>query len=103
MRGYLLGGVMAGALACTLTLGAVPAAQARDGIGPGGAAALGVLGGLAVGGAIAAANDPYYPGKPVYRAPPPPVYVEGPVCHFERRETIDPYGDIYVRRVRVCE
>jgi hypothetical protein len=55
MRGILLGGVVAGAMA----LGAAPAAQARDGIGPGGAAALGVLGGLAVGGAIAAANDPY--------------------------------------------
>lgn len=65
MRGILLGGVVASALA----LGTAPAAQARDGIGPGGAAALGVLGGLAVGGAIAAANDPYYPGKPVYRAP----------------------------------
>ena len=98
MRGILLGGAMAGALA----LGAAPAAHARDGIGAGGAAALGVLGGLALGGAIAAGNDPYYPGKPVYRAPPP-VYVEGPICHFERRETIDPDGDIYLRRGRVCE
>jgi len=99
MRGILLGSVVAGALA----LGTAPAAQARDGIGAGGAAALGVLGGLAVGGAIAGASDPYYPGQPVYRAPPRPVYVEGPICHFERRETIDPYGDIYIRRVRVCE
>lgn len=86
---------------------AAPAAQARDGISPGGAAALGVLGGLAVGGAIGAANaDPYYPGKPVYRAPRP-VYVEeeyvGPVCHFERRRYIDAYGDVSFRRVRVCE
>ncbi|MDP4025722.1 hypothetical protein Q8W71_24100 [Methylobacterium sp. NEAU 140] len=82
-----------------------PAAQARDGIGAGGAAALGVLGGLAVGGAIASANNGYYPGRPVYRAPPPPVYVEeyGPVCHWERRRSIDPYGDVYIRRVRVCE
>ena len=86
---------------------AAPAAQARDGISPGGAAALGVLGGLAIGGAVgAAAADPYYPGKPVYRAPRP-VYVEdeyvGPVCHFERRRTYDAYGDVYIRRVRVCE
>ncbi|GEP08590.1 hypothetical protein [Methylobacterium gnaphalii] len=82
-----------------------PAAHARDGISAGGAAALGVLGGLAVGGAIAASNDAYYPGRPVYRAPRP-VYVEedvGPVCHFERRRIIDPYGDVYFRRVRVCE
>lgn len=82
-----------------------PAAKARDGIGAGGAAALGVLGGLAVGGAIASSNNGYYPGRPVYRAPGP-VYVEddyGPVCHFERRRYIDPYGDVYFRRVRVCE
>ncbi len=88
---------------------AAPSAEARDGISPGGAAALGVLGGLAVGGALGAATaDPYYPGKPVYRAPRPrPVYVEeediGPVCHFERRRYIDAYGDVYFRRVRVCE
>jgi hypothetical protein len=82
-----------------------PAAQARDGISAGGAAALGVLGGLAVGGAIASSNNGYYPGQPVYRAPRP-VYVEddgGPICHFERRRVVDPYGDVYVRRVRVCE
>ena len=84
-----------------------PTAQARDGIGPAGAAALGALGGLAVGGAIASSNNNgYYSGQPVYRAPPPPVYVEedyGPVCHFERRRTVDAYGDVYIRRVRVCE
>ncbi|GJD86534.1 hypothetical protein BHAOGJBA_0027 [Methylobacterium hispanicum] len=101
---------MVRSLAIALVVGglvAAPAAQARDGIGPGGAAALGVLGGLAVGGALGAATaDPYYPGKPVYRAPRP-VYVEeeviGPVCHFERRRYIDAYGDVYFRRVRVCE
>lgn len=82
-----------------------PAAQARDGIGPGGAAALGVIGGLAVGSAIASSNNGYYPGRPVYRAPAP-VYVEedyGPVCHFERRRYVDAYGDVLFRRVRVCE
>jgi hypothetical protein len=85
-----------------------PAAQARDGIGPAGAAALGAIGGLAVGSAIASsANNGYYPGQPVYQAPPPrPVYVEedyGPVCHFERRRYVDAYGDVILRRVRVCE
>ena len=59
-------------LATSLVVGSLatlaPAAQARDGIGAGGAAALGVLGGLAVGGAIASANNGYYPGRPVYRA-----------------------------------
>ncbi|MFD0934524.1 hypothetical protein ACFQ12_04915, partial [Methylobacterium trifolii] len=70
-----------------------------------GAAALGVLGGLAVGGAIASSQNGYYPGQPVYRAPRP-AYVEedyGPVCHFERRRYVDAYGDVIVRRVRVCE
>lgn len=89
------GGLVAGA----------PAAEARDGIGAGGAAALGVLGGLAVGGAIASSQNGYYPGQPVYRAPRP-VYVEddyGPACHFERRRYVDPYGDVFFRRIRVCE
>ncbi|WP_375453969.1 hypothetical protein [uncultured Methylobacterium sp.] len=96
---YLTAALVAGSLA------AAPAAQARDGIGPGGAAALGVLGGLAVGGAIASSQNGYYPGQPVYRAPRP-VYVEdddGPVCHFERRRAINAYGDEFIRRVRVCE
>ncbi|WP_336486615.1 hypothetical protein [Methylobacterium nigriterrae] len=100
MKMFLTTALMAGGLA----LAAMPAAQARDGIGPGGAAALGVIGGLAVGGAIASSQNGYYPGRPVYRAPAP-VYVEdeGPVCHFERRRYIDPYGDVFFRRVRVCE
>ena len=101
MNKLLTTALMAGGLA----LAAAPAAQARDGIGAGGAAALGVLGGLAVGGAIASSQNSYYPGRPVYRAPPP-VYVEedvGPVCHFERRRYVDPYGDVIFRRIRVCE
>ena len=84
--------LVAALVATTVAVAAIPSAQARDGIGAGGAAALGVLGGLAIGGAIASSqNDGYYPGRPVYRAPRP-VYVEedyGPVCHFERRRTID--------------
>ena len=90
-------------LSGVLLLGAVHGAEARDrGIGAGGAAALGVLGGLAVGGAIASSQNGYYPGQPVYREPRP-VYVEEEVCHTERRGFIDAYGDEHVRRVRVCE
>lgn len=94
------------ALAASIALSAVPpAAQARDGISPGAAAALGVLGGVAVGGALAAQSDGgYYPGKRIYSAPPVErevVVVErrprrivveeevGPVCHFERRRGVD--------------
>ena len=99
MKRTLLGVAMAGMLLVTMT----PGAQARDGIGPGGAAALGVLGGLAIGGAIASSqNNGYYPGRPVYREPRP-VYVEEEVCHTERRGYIDAYGDEHIRRVRVCE
>lgn len=97
---------LAAAVLLSGVISLAPAAQARDGIGPGGAAALGVIGGLAVGSAIAgSANNGYYPGRPVYRAPPP-VYVEeddAPVCHFERRRYVDAYGDVLFRRVRVCE
>lgn len=93
--------VIAAGLAGGLALVAAPAsAWDRGGIGPGGAAALGVLGGLAVGGAIAA-NNGYYPGRPVY-GPPRPVYVE-PDCYVQRRRFVDEYGDVIVRRVRVCD
>lgn len=92
-------------LSSVLVVSAAPSAQARDrGIGAGGAAALGVLGGLAVGGAIASSQNGYYPGQPVYRAPRP-VYVEEETsyCHIERRRFIDDYGDEHIRRARVCE
>jgi hypothetical protein len=91
-------------------------AQARDGISPGAAAAVGVLGGLALGGAIgSAAASPYYPGKPVYSPPPAPVYYgrprttyietidEAPACYVKRRRYVDEFGDVVIRRVRVCE
>ncbi|KQO64056.1 MULTISPECIES: hypothetical protein [unclassified Methylobacterium] len=95
--------LVAALVAASFAVAATPSAQARDGIGAGGAAALGVLGGLAIGGAIASSqNDGYYPGRPVYRAPRP-VYVEEEVCHMERRGYVDAYGYEHIRRVRVCE
>jgi len=100
MRGSLLRTGGTAALTALILFGAHPAAQARDGIGVGGAAALGVLGGVVAGTAIASANNGYYPGRPVYVAPQP-AYEE--VCHFERRGFIDPYGVEHIRRVRVCE
>lgn len=95
--------MIASGLAAGLALTAAPAsAWDRGGIGPGGAAALGVLGGLAVGGAIAANNNAYYPGRPVYVAPPRPVYVESE-CYVQRRRYVDEFGDVVIRRVRVCD
>nr|WP_244612967.1 hypothetical protein [Methylobacterium oryzae] len=74
-----------------------PAAQAR-GIGVGGAVALGILGGVVAGSAIASANSGYYPGRQVYAAPDPYG-----ACHFERRAYVDPYGYEHIQRVEVCE
>lgn len=96
-------GLVSMSVALVLAIAAAPSAQAHDDIGPGGAAALGVLGGLAIGGAIASSQNQYYPGQRVYRAPRP-VYVEAePDCHLERRRYVDEYGDVIVRRIRVCD
>lgn len=97
MRGSLKT-VGAAAMAALVLCVSQPVAQARDGIGVGGAVALGALGGIVAGSAIASANNGYYPGRPVYA--PPPVYVEE-VCHVERRGFVDPYGVEHIRRV--CE
>jgi hypothetical protein len=63
MKKLVLLAFMAGSLASA-------PASAGDRLSPGGAAALGVLGGLAVGAAIGANAQPLPP------PPPPPVYVE---------------------------
>lgn len=65
------------------------------GMNPGAAAALGALGGVAVGAAIAnSARPPAY----YYEAPPPAE------CWLERRPVYDSWGNyLGRRRVRVCE
>lgn len=104
----------AGLLAAMATL---QPAHARDGWSPGAAAAVGVIGGLAAGAAIGSATArPYYPDRPVGYLPPPPppgyypppprrVYYEdeGPVCFVKRRRYIDEFGDVVIRRERICE
>jgi PXPV repeat-containing protein len=92
---------LAGALAAltvTASLAAANPAAARDRLSPGAAAAIGVLGGLAVGGAIAASAPPVYAAPaPVYVEPAPvyvepaPVYVEPaprPVYYAPRRPVV---------------
>lgn len=102
--------VLAFALGAFTIMAAAGPASARDGWSPGAALAVGAIGGLALGSAIGgAAATPYYPGKPVgFAAPPPrPVVVEtveeGPVCYVKRRRYIDEFGDEVVRGIRVCE
>lgn len=67
----------------------------NGGISPGGAAALGVLGGLAIGAAAAsAANAPRY-------ADPGPAYYSQ--CWYEPRIITDEFGTVIGRRrVRIC-
>lgn len=89
--------------------GAVTPVAARDGWNAAGAV-LGAAGGFALGATLA---NPY--PRPVYLAPPAPVYVarprpvyvesvdEGPVCYVKRRRYVDEFGDVIVRKIRVCE
>lgn len=91
-------------MALAASLAAASPASARDRLSPGAAAALGVLGGLAVGGAIAASQAPVYvEPAPVYVAPPRRVVVEEERCFTERSsEYVPGWGWQTVRR-RVCE
>jgi hypothetical protein len=110
MAGALLAGVLATpAMAGDWVPGPYgPYYQRGGSIGPGAAAALGVLGGVAVGAAIAGGAAP----APVVVAPPPPAPVYVPrrvvvedeeVCRVERtREWVPGFG-WEIHRRRVCE
>jgi len=96
--------VACGVLVATVLAGAAAPASARDGWSPGAAAAVGVLGGVAIGSAIAA--NSYYPGKPVYVAPARPVYVAPAYdeeCVVERRRVWVRGWGWEVRRRTVCD
>ena len=67
----------------------------------GGAVAAGVIGGLAVGAIIGSqANRGYYGGPGYYQSGYQPSYRE---CHTERQQVEDGYGNVRLRRVRVCD
>lgn len=110
MKRFALLACIAGSLACA------PAASARDGMSPGGAAALGALGGFALGAAIGANAQPLPPPPPpvyvepaprrVHVAPPRRVYVEHPAeetCVVERHRVWVPGWGWEMRRRTVCE
>jgi len=92
-------------IAAAALIGALSSAPAfADGWGRGGgyfwgpAAAIGLLGGVVAGSALAAAAQPVYPaGYGVYAEP-------GPICYFTRQPVVDGWGNLVsYRRVRVCE
>ena len=97
--------MLAGAATAALALGSVPAsAQYYRGGGwsPGAAAAVGVLGGLALGTAVGAASArPAYGPPPGYYAPPPrPVYGE---CYIVHRRVWVPGWGWDVRPREICD
>ena len=104
MKRILVSALAAAAFAAS----ALPASAWDRGWSPGAAVAVGAVSGLALGAAIGAAANPYYPGKPVYVATPPRrVYVEtveeAPVCTIRKRRYVDEFGDVTIRRIRVCD
>lgn len=91
------------ALALVVTASSQPAIAG----GNGGAVAAGVVGGLAVGAIIGSQAQRNYYGGPGYYGDPgyyesgyQPVYRS---CHIERQQVEDGYGNVRLRRVRVCD
>ena len=81
------------ATAATLSTPASAGWYYRRGWSPGAAAAVGVLGGVAVGAAIARPRP-----APVYLAPPPEAE-----CYVERRRVWVPGWGWEMRRRTICE
>lgn len=98
----LRGGLAALTLVAVAAAGAAPASaqyyyKKRNGISPGAAAAVGVVGGLALGAAITGSRPAYGYGQPSYGyAPPPPTYYAP-----QRRVYVRQEPDCFVRRQRV--
>jgi hypothetical protein len=86
------------ALALAVTASSQPAIAG----GNGGAVAAGVVGGLAVGAIIGsqANRGGYYGGPGYYESDYQPAYRS---CHIERQQVEDGYGNVRLRRVRVCD
>jgi hypothetical protein len=92
----LMCGAVVGA---SLIAGAVPAA-ARDGWSPGAAAGVGLLGGVALGAALAAPRPVYVTPRPVYVAPAYPVEE---ACYVRRERVFVPGWGWELRRRTICE
>jgi hypothetical protein len=92
----------AGLAALTLAASAPAEAQYRRGWSPGAAAAVGILGGMAAGAAIASTARPAYGAPPVaYYAPPPPeAYGE---CYVVHKRVWVPGWGWDVRPREICD
>ena len=97
-------------IAAAALIGALSSAPAfADGWGRGGyfwgpAAAIGLIGGVVAGGALAAAQPAYPSGYPAYPAGYGVYDEPPPICYFAREPVVDGWGNlISYRRVRVCE
>ena len=86
--------VAVSALALAVTVSSQPA-SAR-----GGALAAGIIGGIAVGAIVGSQVNGGYYGPGYYQSEYQPVYSN---CHIERQRMEDGYGNIRVRRIRVCD
>jgi hypothetical protein len=93
-------GALAAVSVLAMSVSASEPAFARNG----GAIAAGVVGGLAVGAIVGSQVNRNYYGGPTYVDQP--AYAVAPGyggCHTERQEFQDRYGNIRVRRIRVCD
>ena len=102
--------VLAAAIAVPMLVSAPMKAEAGSGWSPGAAAVVGVIGGLAIGSALADHrhydyyDDPYYPrGRVTYYPRQSYYYNDEPSCYRVRQRVwVQGYGWEYRRRT-VCE
>jgi hypothetical protein len=92
--------VLCGALVAFALIGGSLPAAARDRWSPGVAAGVGVLGGVALGAALAAPRPVYVAPRPVYVGP---AYAEEETCYVRRERVWVPGWGWERRRRTICE
>lgn len=102
MASLKIAAAAAGLAALTLAASVPAEAQYRRGWSPGAAAAVGILGGMAAGAAIASTARPAYgPPPPVaYYGPPPEAYGE---CYVVHKRVWVPGWGWEVRPREICD
>ena len=102
MASLKIAAAAAGLAALTIAASAPAEAQYRRGWSPGAAAAVGILGGIAAGAAIASTARPAYAAPPAaYYAPPPPeAYGE---CYVVHKRVWVPGWGWDVRPREICD